>query len=80
MSKGGVATVLVRMAAGSHGAIRGQQIYVLSGEARLTDGGPLHAGDFCGTVTGTAEITDSPAGCLLLVLAARGAIAKEVNA
>lgn len=75
----GVATVLVRMAAGSRGAVRGQQIYVLDGEARLTDGGALRAGDFCGTVTGVAEVSDSPTGCLLLVLAARGTIAQEVG-
>ena len=75
----GVATVLVRMAARSRGAVRGQQIYVLDGEARLTDGGALRAGDFCGTVTGLAEVSDSPMGCLLLVLAARGAIAPEVG-
>jgi quercetin dioxygenase-like cupin family protein len=73
----GVATVLVRMEAGSRGAIRGQQIYVLTGEARLADGELLRAGDFCGTPAGTAEVTESPTGCLLLVLAARGAIARE---
>ena len=76
----GVATVLVRMVAGSRCAVRGQQIYVLDGEARLTDGDGLRCGDFCGTLTGTVEVADSPTGCLLLVLAARGAIAQEAGA
>ena len=75
----GVATVLVRMAAGSRCAVRGQQIYVLDGEARLTHSAALHAGDFSGTLTGTIEVSDSPTGCLLLVLAARGAIAQEAG-
>jgi hypothetical protein len=76
----GVATVLVRMAPGSRGAIRGQQIYVLRGEARLAGGEILGAGDFCGTPAGTAEVADSPAGGLILVLAARGSITREVTA
>jgi anti-sigma factor ChrR (cupin superfamily) len=73
----GVATALVRMAAGSRAGVRGQQIYVLEGAARLRSGEALGAGDFCGTVAGTAEVVDSAAGCLLLVLAARDAIAQE---
>jgi quercetin dioxygenase-like cupin family protein len=76
----GVATVLVRMAPGSRGAIRGQQIYVLRGEARLAGGELLSAGDYCGTPAGTAEVADSPAGGLILVLAARGSITREVTA
>jgi quercetin dioxygenase-like cupin family protein len=76
----GVATILVRMAAGSRSAVRGRQIYVLSGEARLSDGPALSAGDFCGTLTGTAEVTDSAAGCLLLVLSARGALTQPMRA
>jgi hypothetical protein len=75
----GVATVVVRMAPGSRGPVRGRQMYVLDGAARLTVGGPLRTGDFCGTLTGTIEVADSPTGCLLLVLAARGAIAQEVG-
>ena len=39
----------------------------------------LRVGDFCGTVTGTTTITDSPTGGLLLVLGARGAITGETG-
>jgi anti-sigma factor ChrR (cupin superfamily) len=78
-SRFGVATALVRMAAGSRHAVRGQQIYVLEGAARLSSGEALGRGDFCGTVMGAVEVAGSPAGCLLLVLAARGTIAREVN-
>jgi hypothetical protein len=37
------------------------------------------AGDFCGTVTGTTPVTDSPEGGLLLALGARGVIAREAD-
>jgi anti-sigma factor ChrR (cupin superfamily) len=68
----GVATVVVRMTAGTRHPIRGGQIYVLEGAARLAGGEELRAGDFCGTAAGTAEVAESVSGCLLLVLSARG--------
>jgi hypothetical protein len=73
----GVATVVVRMDPRSRYAVRGREIYVLGGEARLTDGGALRAGDFCGAVAGAVEIAESTPGCRLLVLAARGALAGD---
>jgi len=42
----GVATVLVRMAAGSRGAVRGQQIYVLDGEGRVLHRGGMGPFEF----------------------------------
>jgi anti-sigma factor ChrR (cupin superfamily) len=73
----GVATVVVRMDPRSRYAVRGREIYVLGGEARLTDGGALRAGDFCGAVAGAVEVAESTSGCRLLVLAARGALAGD---
>ena len=45
----------------------------------LGEGGLEPTPAFCGTLAGIGEITDSPAGCLLRVLAARGAIEREVR-
>jgi hypothetical protein len=75
-----VATVVVRMAAGSRYALRGREIYVLDGDVWLAQGGALGPGDFCGTLAGTVEVAGSSTGCHLLVLSARGAIAQEGGA